>query len=414
MAVQQLDKIEYMLKSKDIPLIDFSLLKETETAVITPNESYRLQINHVFTENSRLFPKNLSNPSDPMVLLNWIIKRKAPKNRQFINEIMSSIDDGRNPLKYIDVTYGLSLNDAFWISNNTQQTWDACNLYKHPFDERLAYVAFTGCSHKITGLITSPELTSSGALKKCWRRNGSQIYLMKGDDFFPRTDGRSQATIEFYAAQVAAAMGFSHVDYDLAEFKHRNGKREIVCTCDLFTTEDIGFCSAAAFFEKKGIYPQEEELSNIMVQRRLAEVFGKKEYADVMLFDAVICNTDRHLGNFGYLVDNNTGEFIKPAPIFDNGLSLLYNAGNSDLEDVERYLDGPGSSGLFLSFDLAAELFVERRHIDALRKLTGFTFKKHPRYNIADTTLKRMAQCVQIRARKILEIYCLKEKHHSH
>ena len=27
---------------------------------------------------------------------------------------------------------------------------------------------------------------------------------------------------------------------------------------------------------------------------------------DMLVFDAVICNTDRHLGNFGVLVDNKT------------------------------------------------------------------------------------------------------------
>ena len=43
---------------------------------------------------------------------------------------------------------------------------------------------------------------------------------------------------------------------------------------------------------------------------------------DMFVFDAVVCNTDRHFGNFGVLVDNYTNKIIDNAPIFDNGLSL--------------------------------------------------------------------------------------------
>ena len=43
----------------------------------------------------------------------------------------------------------------------------------------------------------------------------------------------------------------------------------------------------------------------------------------MLLFDAVIYNTDRHLGNFGLLVDSKTNKIIRPAPIFDNGNSLF-------------------------------------------------------------------------------------------
>ena len=31
-------------------------------------------------------------------------------------------------------------------------------------------------------------------------------------------------------------------------------------------------------------------------------------FSDIFFFDALIFNTDRHLGNFGFLVDNETNE----------------------------------------------------------------------------------------------------------
>lgn len=36
--------------------------------------------------------------------------------------------------------------------------------------------------------------------------------------------------------------------------------------------------------------------------------FDKQKFEDLMLFDALIYNTDRHLGNFGLIFDTQTGE----------------------------------------------------------------------------------------------------------
>ena len=55
----------------------------------------------------------------------------------------------------------------------------------------------------------------------------------------------------------------------------------------------------------------------------ITKIYGKEKIEDLMLFDSLIYNTDRHLGNLGMLVDNNTREILKPAPIFDNGNSIL-------------------------------------------------------------------------------------------
>lgn len=56
----------------------------------------------------------------------------------------------------------------------------------------------------------------------------------------------------------------------------------------------------------------------------------------MLVFDAVIRNTDRHLGNFGFLVDSHTNKLLQPAPIFDNGLSLYCYALDSDLANIPQ------------------------------------------------------------------------------
>ena len=394
----------YVLKLKDIPLVEFSLYVVYEEIFDTVVENYSIKINNVHQENKHLLPKKLSFNLTEEELLKWINRRKAPKNRQFVEKILSAIDDSDNPMKYVDVSHALSLNDAYWITNDIMEyKWDELNLYSHPFDEALSYVAFTGYSQKVSGLLSSPEITSSGMLKKCWSNREDGIYLLKGDDVFQSNDGRSQATHEFYAAQVAEAFGIEHIDYGLEEFHHRNGNKEIVCICKLFTSENEGFVDASIVAGDKGVDVNNLDMSSLSVQKQFSDWFGEF-YADMMVFDSLIINRDRHLGNFGMIVDNNTGEYLRPAPLFDNGCSMLLGASKFDLK--EGYTDYVASLYCkYMDCDKQARLFVQERHISRLRKLLDFQFLKHPKYNISDETLKVMSKFIQERARKIIALY---------
>ena len=394
----------YVLKLKDIPLVEFSLYVVYEEIFDTVVENYSIKINNVHQENKHLLPKKLSSNLTEAELLKWINRRKASKNRQFVEKILSAIDDSDNPMKYVDVSHALSLNDAYWITNDIMEyKWDELNLYSHPFDEALSYVAFTGYSQKVSGLLSSPEITSSGMLKKCWSNREDGIYLLKGDDVFQSNDGRSQATHEFYAAQVAEAFGIEHIDYGLEEFHHRNGNKEIVCICKLFTSENEGFVDASIVAGGKGVDVHNLDMSSLSVQKQFSDWFGEF-YADMMVFDSLIINRDRHLGNFGMIVDNNTGEYLRPAPLFDNGCSMLLGASKFDLK--EGYTDYVTSLYCkYMDCDKQARLFVQERHISRLRKLLEFQFAKHPKFNISDETLKVMSKFIQERARKIIALY---------
>ena len=404
---------EYTLQSKDVPLIDFSLYKKEQVINYTQNTTYRIHIDKIYEENAVLWPKSFSMEKKvtEQQLYRWIQKRKAPKNRQFVENILSSINDDQNPLRYADVTQALSVNDGYWITaKDFPQKWADCNLYDHPFNERLAMVAFTGYSVKVPGIITTPETTSSGALKKCWTRRKGDIYLMKGDDFMPRSDGRTQASLEWYAAQVAQIMKIPHVDYQLERYTHSDGIQETVSLCKLFTSAKEGYVDAYTYFSCKGLDMQELDDSDLENQVKMADIYGQKEYADMMVFDSLICNKDRHFANFGYLVDNDTGQFLRPAPIFDNGRSLLYDASSYDLAHLDEYMQGAGGQGASLRFDTQAKLFVENRHREGLRKLAAFSFKNHPTCSLPPKTLQYLTAFVRKRAQQVMALYKEKEQ----
>lgn len=396
----------YTLRCKDLPLVRFSLYVTEEHVQGVTKKDYGVKIDKVVVENQKLLPKRFSKGVTSEGLKKWIQDRKAPKNRQFVDKIMLAIEDDNNPLKYVDITHALSLNDAYWITNDlVEHKWQNFNLYQNCFDEVLANVAFTGYSQRVSGAVTTPELTSGGALKKCWSNRPEGIFLLKGDDFAPSKDGRSQVTNEYYAAQVAEAMGLNYVPYDLEEFKHRDGTKEIVSVCKLFTTEDIGYIDAYTYLKYCGIEDPDAEMRTLKGQMKVAELCGEELYADMMLFDSIIGNRDRHSGNFGMLVNNNTGKIIGMAPIFDNGYSMLYGAAVMDLlpENIDNYVKS--LSCKYLSFDEQAQLFVAERHLVMLQQLGSFEFRRHSKYNIDDGTLQLMEKFIRQRAIRAVELF---------
>lgn len=49
----------------------------------------------------------------------------------------------------------------------------------------------------------------------------------------------------------------------------------------------------------------------------------EREFADMVVLDAVTFNQDWHLGNFGFLVNNDTFEIKSFAPLFDFNMAML-------------------------------------------------------------------------------------------
>ena len=87
----------YVLRLKDIPLVEFSLYVSYEEIFDSVAENYSIKIKKVHQENKHLLPKKLSANLNEAALLKWINHRKAPKNRQFVEKILSAIDDSDNP-----------------------------------------------------------------------------------------------------------------------------------------------------------------------------------------------------------------------------------------------------------------------------------------------------------------------------
>ena len=93
----------------------------------------------------------------------------------------------------------------------------------------------------------------------------------------------------------------------------------------------------------------------------------------MLLFDAIVLNVDRHLNNFGFLVDNDTLKLLSFAPVYDMNLALLSGAKEEDLKSIGCYIRGVHPR-FGRDFTQQAKRMLSDENREAVEKMRKFTF----------------------------------------
>ena len=374
----------YVLRLYDTDLLSFSL---SEQGI----EGLKAQIHSIDEEDRALFPLDLELTDDGLV--KWLQRRVIPKNRAYVAEILKTYGLSVNATKgIIAVCKGLSLNDSYWVvPQGFTGTFAQYNLYENRFSEILSLVAYTGIGQSDAAFTTAPELTTNGMLPKAWRFiEGEGIYLYKGGTFGAANTGNEPYS-EFYASQVAQAMGLDAVAYEL-----ENWKGILASRCKLFTDINTAYIPIGRIVREGG-------LKACLEYYRQLGPEAYEQLKSMLVFDAMIYNEDRHFGNFGVLRDNHTGKVTGAAPVFDNGMSLFNFAMPEDFQDLDSYAKTRGTA-YGVSFESVCQEVMGPIQARQLRKLIGFTFHRHPRLNWPEYRLEAIERHLQKRVRQLLEL----------
>jgi len=374
-------KDSYEIHLYDTPLLTFALEERGLEGLV-------VEILWVDTEQEKLLPLDMVRT--PEGVLKWLEHRVIPKNRTFVDTILKTLHlSVGNTKGIIDVGKGLSLNDSYWVvPQGFEGKFAQFNLYENRFSEMLSLVAYTGIGQTREAFTTSPELTTHGMLPKAWRfieREG--IYLYKGGSSGVANTGNEPYS-EYYACQVAQAMGLDAVTYDL-----ENWKGILASKCKLFTDIDTAFIPIGRIVRSGGLKACLD----------FYDTLGFSETIRSMLvLDAVIYNEDRHFGNFGVLRDNHSGAILSPAPLFDHGLSLFNYAMDDDLAQLDAYAETRFPAYGNITFDRICTEVMGKIQKRQLRQLIGFTLQRHPSINWPTERLMAIEKHLQRRVRQLM------------
>lgn len=376
--------MKYILKHFDIPLLKFSVTLDTsmpEIELIWINE-----------DRKSMLPLDLE--CSPEGISRWIRHRIIPKNRANVHSLLSNCGLSINrPMSIISVCKGLSLNDCYWVvEEGYEGTFEKVNLYDNPLSQVLAAIAFTGYGSSVrSSLASSPEFTTNGMLPKCWRRINGKILLFKGSTSGASNTGNEPYS-EFYATQIAKAMGIEAIPYGLSKWRGN-----LCSTCELFTSKEYSYVPVGRLVTRGGMEAVKA------YYRELGPQY-EKALRDMIVFDAIVCNTDRHFGNFGFLVDNRTNQIVAPAPLFDHGNALFNYAGNENWAEgklLEEYISTLMPC-VYDDFIDAAKREMTAENREQLRRLLTFSVRKHSRYNLTNDQLDKLNKQIRKRAQILL------------
>lgn len=316
----------------------------------------------------------------------WVGSRTPPKHRENMKRLLEMC--GLKTMKsIIDYSHGLSLTDTLWITSDETLTWAQMSLFRNEFDDVIAQTAFDGGLYGRPFSTTSPEFGTNGMLAKCWIRDSAGgTYLVKaGTSGFSNTGNEPYS--EVLANQVLDRLGYPHVQYTLERYMGR-----VVSKCKLFTDEQHMLLPIYLYYSFS-------RFNELLQKCRDDLATGLSQH---LVFDYLSCNTDRHAGNIGVILNADTYELEGMAPIFDNGCSMLcYWNGTSDIDEYADQL----LPALYRTFEQGAadgKKILGRKH--NVEKLIGFKFDRSQFSDYSDARITAIEEWLQRRVESFLKL----------
>lgn len=368
---------DYILKNKDKDLLVFTVSLDDFSQ-------------YVCCETERCVPPEMLPPSF-ISIAEWLERRNYAKHKSHLRRWLREwqIDTVKG---FIDVTHALGLNDTLWVCPaGSALTWDNVSLYSNDFNDVVAKTAFSKGLNGLKLSSTSPEFTSEGSFEKCWiKQNDGSIRLYKKGSCGFANSGYEPYS-EFYSSQLSALLCRSSTHYDLCMFKDC-----LVSSCTMFTSETEGFVPVYKYLDANRNYTM-RQIFDFMDNLGFAE-----DFSNMIVLDAVILNIDRHLGNFGFIVDNDTFHIKRFAPVFDHNMALLARAMDNSLDADAEYCRSLGHK-IGSDFIVSARALANPRARDILRSLANFKFSVHDKYNLPEKRLSFLETIVRQQASSILK-----------
>ena len=239
----------------------------------------------------------------------WCSSRMLTLDRKYAKEILNTLgrkqavtdrDRADIALSY----HCLSLTDVYWVRGEEEEiSFEDINLYNNSLSGAFVDVCLRGKgmtaqnAQLLEESDVAGDLATSGVAPKAWVRRGKTFGLLKDGDI-------RDVKAELLASKIIDCFDVSHVRYceDMYE-------GQLVSASEIISSLEMSLVPAE-FVE---IYAANNDMGLLDI------VLEKDSYSYHMMniMDYLIGNSDRHWGNWGFYVDNETNELIRLYPLMD-------------------------------------------------------------------------------------------------
>ena len=332
--------------------------------------------------------KNEPEPLRDNTFRNWILNREIPDNRQNIRHIVSVL--GKNIDQAAIEAMQVSLTDCYWIKpDESSLSWKDVNYLDNGFESGYYNAFIAESSSFLLQDVKIPDFTTNGFLSKVWIPNDPPVLA--------KFNMIANAKYDIYAANECAAYHLAKLaGVDCTRYFPVQVQSSGLLGCGsmcVITDSNHELISAANIQKEKYIIDEQEIYSII------SDLGFQKKQDDMIWFDFLIKNRDRHLGNIFLVRDADTLEFVDYAPLLDNGNCLAVHE-SSDIT-TEYSETKPYARTFIEQINLLEEKSIAKRDIPKSAEMAGIIKKIYNKYKIPELLTEKSIQTVE-RSRKYL------------
>lgn len=254
----------------------------------------------------------------------WFGTRRIPDKREGMTEARSQFRGFEEDRNYF------SLSDQYWVRHNKNETWKKLNFFTNRYSQEVGKIFFEPWNVDQEKLAQpSPDRTTNGVLRKRWVQDESgKSYLIKAGSVLYHQEPLSEVMASIMLKKLKMI--------DFVEYEMLVDGMRFCSKCPNFVDASTEFVPASAIYSKIPRKQSETVYEHLLTMCTRYNIIGAREYIDHMIVvDHVLCNTDRHLGNFGFLRSAETGKILGFAPLFDCG-SAYWGTTNTVKENKSR------------------------------------------------------------------------------
>ena len=245
----------------------------------------------------------------------WCASRVLTLDRKYAKEILNTIGAKQavtdRDRAMIAISYhGLSLTDVFWIKTaNEKVTFAELSLFRHSLSGAFSDVSLSGKQLTVQNeeLLSRNDVAgdvgTQGVAPKAWIRENGTFYLLKNGDL-------RDVEAELLASRIIRCFFVKNVAYEPSTFDHK-----LVSKSEIITSEDYSIASMEAV-EVYCLNHDRDPEAFVLAQ-------DPYQFHMMNLIDYLVGNTDRHWGNWGFLVANATNKLCGLFPLMDFNKSFL-------------------------------------------------------------------------------------------
>lgn len=280
----------------------YLMLKNKEVLYIDDNiRSYKVLNNKLLPHALYMLGSSTMYIND---LRNWLGKRFLYTNlatyKQLVDSIKDDVQSEQIRLTLICKYHAFNVTDSYWIKSG-DETFEDIDIHKKHISEIVMDTALLGIMSTIEIKDMGADFVLDGHFPKTWIREEDHLSLVKGD---------ITEDCRYVIAELRSQLILNQLDIPNCYYIPFTYKGENCTKTKCFTSEDIMLLTYNDF--------------DIYKKYSKSDIWNKflTEYNHMILFDYIIGNTDRHKGNYGLLVNAETNDIIKYAPLYDHNISM--------------------------------------------------------------------------------------------